>query len=88
MYVMLKMTNILFLCGSYTGKEVGETVLYYGCRHKNEDYLYQEELEESEKKRVLTQLNIAFSRDQEHKVSVSNTWNHLLELLKSNYCTD
>ncbi|XP_064208443.1 NADPH--cytochrome P450 reductase isoform X1 [Anguilla rostrata] len=57
------------------GKEVGETVLYYGCRHKGEDFLYQEELEEFEKAGVLTQLNVAFSRDQEHKVYVQ----HLLK---------
>ncbi|TRY57975.1 hypothetical protein DNTS_027331, partial [Danionella cerebrum] len=57
------------------GKEVGETLLYYGCRHKNEDYLYQEELEEFEKAGVLTTLSVAFSRDQEHKVYVQ----HLLK---------
>lgn len=54
-----------------TGKEVGETVMYFGCRHKNEDYIYQEELEEAEKNQVLTQLNVAFSRDQEQKVQQS-----------------
>uniref|UniRef100_A0A8D3E5V8 NADPH--cytochrome P450 reductase n=1 Tax=Scophthalmus maximus TaxID=52904 RepID=A0A8D3E5V8_SCOMX len=57
------------------GKEVGETVMYFGCRHKNEDYLYQEELEEAEKNGVLTQLNVAFSRDQEQKMYVQ----HLLK---------
>lgn len=55
----------------FIGKEVGETVMYFGCRHKNEDYIYQEELEEAEKNQVLTQLNVAFSRDQEQKVSLS-----------------
>lgn len=55
-----------------TGKEVGETVMFFGCRHKNEDYLYQEELEEAEKNEVLTQLNVAFSRDQEQKVWLSD----------------
>uniref|UniRef100_A0A3Q2NS41 NADPH--hemoprotein reductase n=1 Tax=Fundulus heteroclitus TaxID=8078 RepID=A0A3Q2NS41_FUNHE len=54
------------------GKDVGETVMYFGCRHKNEDYIYQEELEEAEKKGVLTQLNVAFSRDQAHKVYVQH----------------
>lgn len=57
------------------GKEVGETVLYYGCRHKNEDYLYQEMLEQFQKDGVLTQLNVAFSRDQGEKEYVQ----HLLK---------
>ncbi|KAK1158389.1 NADPH--cytochrome P450 reductase-like isoform X1 [Acipenser oxyrinchus oxyrinchus] len=62
------------------GKEVGETVLYYGCRHRNEDFLYQEELEQFEKDGVLTQLNVAFSRDQDEKVYVQ----HLLKKNKEN----
>ncbi|CAB1352393.1 unnamed protein product, partial [Coregonus sp. 'balchen'] len=57
------------------GKDVGETILYFGCRHRNEDFLYQQELEEFEKAGVLTQLNVAFSRDQEGKVYVQ----HLLK---------
>lgn len=47
---------------------MGETVLYFGCRHKAEDFLYQEELEAFETAGALTQLNVAFSRDQDHKV--------------------
>uniref|UniRef100_A0A670JTH4 NADPH--hemoprotein reductase n=1 Tax=Podarcis muralis TaxID=64176 RepID=A0A670JTH4_PODMU len=50
------------------GKDVGETVLYYGCRHENEDYLYKEELAKLLKEGALTQLNVAFSRDQPQKV--------------------
>lgn len=65
-----KITDVL-LHFSCTGKEVGETVMYFGCRHRNEDFIYQEELEEAEKDEVLTQLNVAFSRDQEHKVQLS-----------------
>uniref|UniRef100_A0A671MIN9 NADPH--cytochrome P450 reductase n=1 Tax=Sinocyclocheilus anshuiensis TaxID=1608454 RepID=A0A671MIN9_9TELE len=57
------------------GKDVGDTVLYYGCRYKKEDFLYQEELEEFEKTGVLTALNVAFSRDQAEKVYVQ----HLLK---------
>ncbi|KAG7319625.1 hypothetical protein KOW79_016768 [Hemibagrus wyckioides] len=57
------------------GKDVGETVLYFGCRHKAEDFLYQEELEVFEKAKALTRLNVAFSRDQEHKIYVQ----HLLK---------
>lgn len=47
---------------------MGETVLYYGCRHEREDYLYREELARFQKEGVLTQLNVAFSRDQAEKV--------------------
>uniref|UniRef100_A0A8D2MWJ6 NADPH--hemoprotein reductase n=1 Tax=Zonotrichia albicollis TaxID=44394 RepID=A0A8D2MWJ6_ZONAL len=62
------------------GKEVGETVLYYGCRHEREDYLYREELARFQKEGVLTQLNVAFSRDQAEKVYVQ----HLLKKNKEN----
>lgn len=57
------------------GQPVGETVLYFGCRHKNEDYIYEEELEKYRDEGLLTNLHVAFSRDQEHKVYVQ----HLLE---------
>ncbi|KAL0842115.1 hypothetical protein ABMA28_014295 [Loxostege sticticalis] len=56
------------------GKEVGENILYFGCRHRDQDYIYQDELEEYEKKGDVV-LNVAFSRDQEQKVYVT----HLLE---------
>lgn len=62
---------MFLFCFLLIGKEVGETVMFFGCRHKNEDYIYQEELEEAEKNDVLTQLNVAFSRDQEQKVRLS-----------------
>jgi NADPH-ferrihemoprotein reductase len=45
------------------GKEVGQMILFFGCRNPNEDYIYQEELEEmqaalGDRLRVVT----AFSR--------------------------
>ncbi|XP_050023019.1 NADPH--cytochrome P450 reductase isoform X2 [Dermacentor andersoni] len=54
------------------GKPVGEAVLYFGCRKKEEDYLYQEELEEYLANGTLTKLYLAFSRDQPHKVYVTH----------------
>jgi NADPH-ferrihemoprotein reductase len=57
------------------GRQVGSTILYYGCRKQTEDYLYPDELEAFEKNGTLTKLNLAFSRDQEEK-------NYVTHLLK------
>lgn len=57
------------------GRQVGKSLLYYGCRKQNEDYLYPEELKEYEENGTLTKLNVAFSRDQPEKVYVT----HLLK---------
>ncbi|OBZ91248.1 hypothetical protein A0J61_00693 [Choanephora cucurbitarum] len=48
-----------------TGKKVGETILFFGCRNKDEDYIYQEELEQYVADNVLTELHVAFSRNCE-----------------------
>lgn len=53
------------------GKPVGETILYYGCRKKSEDFIYGEELEEYEKNKSV-KVHYAFSRDQEKKVYVTH----------------
>lgn len=54
------------------GKPVGETVLYFGCRHKSEDFLYEDELQTFKDEGTLTKLYVAFSRDQKQKVYVQN----------------
>ena len=51
---------------------MGKTILYYGCRNKDKDFLYPEELAEYESNGTLTQLNVAFSRDQEEKRYVTH----------------
>ena len=62
------MWHVMFL----SGKELGETVLLFGCRHKNEDYIYEDELEGYRDDGVLSQLHVAFSRDQPQKVYVQH----------------
>jgi NADPH-ferrihemoprotein reductase len=57
------------------GKPVGDSILYFGCRHKNEDFIYEDELIKYRDEGLLTKLHVAFSRDQAHKVYVQ----HLLE---------
>lgn len=55
--------------------QTSDVILYYGCRHKVQDYLYPDELAQFKEDGTLTQLRIAFSRDQAEKVYVT----HLLE---------
>ena len=54
------------------GNELGETVLFFGCRHRDQDYIYQDELELYHDDGVLSQLHVAFSRDQQEKVYVQH----------------
>lgn len=56
----------------FSGKPVGDTVLYFGCRHKNQDYLYEDEIEEYVKDGTLTHLHLAFSRDGPEKLYVQH----------------
>lgn len=53
-------------------KDLGPTVLFFGCRSKFQDYIYQEELEGYEKEGVLSDLHVAFSRDQPEKIYVQS----------------
>nr|SVE75622.1 EOG090X027R [Daphnia hispanica] len=48
------------------GKPVGDTVLFFGCRKKTEDFLYEEEFDESIQEGLLT-LHTAFSREEPDK---------------------
>ena len=50
----------------------GENILYFGCKNRAMDYLYQEELEGFVSRGVLNKLHLAFSREQKHKVYVQN----------------
>ncbi|XP_029847784.4 NADPH--cytochrome P450 reductase isoform X3 [Ixodes scapularis] len=54
------------------GKPIGEVVLYFGCRKRDEDYLYREELEQYLADGTLSKLYLAFSRDQAEKVYVTH----------------
>eukprot|EP01053_Blabericola_migrator_P012928 Blabericola_migrator_1__12927@NODE_850_length_6270_cov_628_148960_g602_i0_p1_GENE_NODE_850_length_6270_cov_628_148960_g602_i0NODE_850_length_6270_cov_628_148960_g602_i0_p1_ORF_typecomplete_len1811_score379_58POR_N/PF01855_19/1_5e51FAD_binding_1/PF00667_20/3_6e03FAD_binding_1/PF00667_20/5_4e50POR/PF01558_18/1_9e41Flavodoxin_1/PF00258_25/2_2e30PFOR_II/PF17147_4/8_4e20NAD_binding_1/PF00175_21/3_6e17Fer4_16/PF13484_6/3_1e14TPP_enzyme_C/PF02775_21/6_9e13EKR/PF10371_9/4_9e12Fer4_21/PF14697_6/0_0011Fer len=50
-----------------SGKEIGPVTVFFGCRYSKKDYLYQSELETWQKTGVISDLHVAFSRDQKEK---------------------
>jgi len=52
--------------------KLGESILFFGCRHPEHDYMYKEELEGYAKSGALSELVLAFSRAQDHKVYVQH----------------
>lgn len=46
-------------------ESVGQSWLFYGCRHKDRDYLFRDRLAEFEKSGVLSRLVVAHSRDSD-----------------------
>ncbi|XP_020616329.1 NADPH--cytochrome P450 reductase-like [Orbicella faveolata] len=55
-----------------SGKAVGEMILFFGCRKKSEDYIYEDELLSYSQDGTIQQLHVAFSRDQKEKIYVTN----------------
>ena len=50
----------------------GEAHLFFGCRSKDHDFIYREELEGFERSGALTSLRVAFSREGAEKVYVQH----------------
>ena len=53
------------------GKELGDAMLFFGCRHPDQDFLYRSELEQAEKDGLVT-LHTAFSRLNDDRVYVQD----------------
>ena len=50
----------------------GHNILFFGCRHRDIDYIYRDELEAYQSSGTLAQLHVAFSRDGNRKVYVQH----------------
>jgi NADPH-ferrihemoprotein reductase len=57
---------------SHLKQTVGRNILYFGCKNKSQDFLYQGELEEFQKDGLLDKLRLAFSRETREKVYVQH----------------
>lgn len=49
------------------GVKLGPAYLFFGCRKRSQDYIYEEELKAWAKDGTITRLFVAFSRDGKHK---------------------
>ncbi len=49
------------------GAQLGPALLYFGCRRREHDYIYQQELEAFAEAGVISRLSVAFSREQAQK---------------------
>jgi len=51
---------------------VGDNILYFGCKQRTTDYLYEDELNEFVENGTLNRLYLAFSREKKEKVYVQH----------------
>jgi NADPH-ferrihemoprotein reductase len=53
-------------------KTVGTNILYFGCKKRSLDYLYEDELRSFQEEGILDHLYVAFSREEKDKVYVQH----------------
>lgn len=54
------------------GKPIGDSILYFGCRHEKEDWIYEDEMKGYLEDGTLSKIYTAFSRDTPEKVYVQH----------------
>ncbi|CAN8067709.1 unnamed protein product [Agarophyton chilense] len=53
-------------------KDFGRTILFFGCRYRTQDFLYEKDLYDLQEKGALSMLDVAFSRDFAEKEYVQD----------------
>ena len=67
----------------FAGAELAPAYLFFGCRKKSQDYIYEQELAMYARNGVLQKLFVAFSRDAASKVYVQHQMQeHAAEVAK------
>ncbi|CAF98001.1 unnamed protein product, partial [Tetraodon nigroviridis] len=67
-HLLLRQKGCIYVCGEEQRRQnpsaaFGETWLFFGCRHRNRDFLFREELEGFVSSGTLSHLQLSFSRD-------------------------
>ena len=55
-----------------SGATLGPALLFFGCRNKSKDFIYEDEMQTALRDGVITDLQVAFSRDGPKKVYVQD----------------
>eukprot|EP00958_Prasinococcus_capsulatus_P000988 scaffold94_cov340-Prasinococcus_capsulatus_cf.AAC.4 len=63
------------------GKQLGEAVLFFGCRHPEHDFIHQEYLEQALADGIISGFHVAFSRYEEGKRYVQHNMRQQGELV-------
>lgn len=56
------------------GKDINKTILLFGSKNKNYDFIYEKEILQWENEKIIEKLYTAFSRDQEQKNYIQNAF--------------
>jgi len=65
------------------GKELGEAHLYFGCKYRDVDFIYRDEMTSQHDNKVISDLHLAFSReDPKKKLYVQNLVTQQAESLR------
>lgn len=68
----LRQRQFLLQCEENSQVKGGNTMLFFGCRNRTQDFLYSDDLQEFESQGTLSVLDVAFSRENESVVYVQD----------------